>query len=89
MWCGVGNELDGSFYSWSEAVAVNGITLVTITVGQWSVRWFMGQGITVRVYWFCLSAKFGLPWLILQVPNGTAHGARRRQRARSALLKPR
>ena len=76
VWCGVENELEGSFYSWSEAVAVNGITPVTIMAGQWSVRWFRGLGITVRVYWFRLSAKFGLPWLILQLPDGTTHGAR-------------
>ena len=49
VWCGVENEPEGSFYSWSEAVAANGITPVTITAGQWSVRWFRGLGITVRV----------------------------------------
>ena len=75
-WRWVENKLEGSFYSWSEAVAVNGITPVMITAGQWSVRWFRGLGITVRVYWFRLSAKFGLPWLILQLPDGTTHGAR-------------
>ena len=49
VWCGVENEPEGSFYSWSEAVAANGITPVTITAGQRSVRWLRGLGITVRV----------------------------------------
>ena len=38
VWCGVENELEGSFYSWSEAVAENGITPAMITARQWSVR---------------------------------------------------
>ena len=89
VWCRVENKLEGSFYSWSEAVAANGITPVTITAVQWLVRWFRGLGITVGVYWFGLGAKLGLPWLILQVPNGTAHGACRRQGAHPVLARPR
>ena len=89
VWCGVENELEGSFYSWSEAVAENGITPAMITARQWSVRWFRELGITAMVYWFRSSAKLGLPWVVLHVLDGTAHGTRRRQRARSVLLRPR
>ena len=38
------------FYSRSEAVAVNGITLVLITAGQWQNGVFRWLGINVWVY---------------------------------------
>ena len=88
VWRWVENELGGSFYSQSEAVAENGITPAMITARQRTVRWIRELGITARVHWFRSSAKLGLPWVLLHVPNGTAHGTRRRHRACAVLLRP-
>ena len=50
VWRWVENELGGSFYSRSEAVAVNGLTPVMITARQRTVRWIRELGITARVH---------------------------------------
>ena len=50
VWRWVENELGGSFYSRSEAVAENGITPVMITARQRTVRWIRELGITARVH---------------------------------------
>ena len=44
VWCSVEGELEGSFYSRSEAVAVNVISPVRITARQWSDERFRGLG---------------------------------------------
>ena len=72
VWRWVENELGGSFYSRSEAVAENGITPAMIMTGQRSVRWFRELGITAMVHSFRSSAKPGLPWVVLHVlKNGS------------------
>ena len=50
VWRWVENELGGSFYSRSEAVAVNGIAPAMIMARQRSVRWFRELGITAMVH---------------------------------------
>ena len=89
LWCGVENKLGGSFYSRSEAVAVNGITPAMITARQRTVRWIRELGITTMVHWSHLDTNLG--W-IRPAPRFRRNGAsraRRRQRARPVLARPR
>ena len=74
MWCSVEGELEGSFYSRSEAVTVNGITPVAITARQWPNGGFRRLGINVLVYLFHPEAKLGKTWATLQALDITAHG---------------
>ena len=78
VWRWVENELGGSFYSRSEAVAVNGITPAMITARQWVGRWIRWLGDCGLAHWSHSKAKLGKTWVALHVLDGTVHGARRR-----------
>jgi len=85
----VDSELGMAIYSRPEVVLVNGITPTTITVVKWPDGWLRWLGINVEVHWFQSAVNLGLIWLAPRFGRNGASRARRQQRARPVLARPR